>query len=100
MAWSIEFDKLVGKQVEKLAPQTRKRIHSFLYQRLALLDNPRQTGEALQGSELGKYWRYRVGDDRVICDIQDHNWWFSLSKSAIAARSIADPALVLTGSIR
>ncbi|WP_105402088.1 type II toxin-antitoxin system RelE/ParE family toxin [Neorhizobium sp. T7_12] len=72
MAWSIEFDKLVRRQVEKLDPQVQKRIHSFLYNRLAKLDSPRQAGEALHGSELGKFWRYKVGDYRIICDIQDH----------------------------
>ncbi|EUC01437.1 plasmid stabilization system [Rhizobium sp. CF080] len=72
MAWSIEFDKLVRKQVEKLDPQVQKRIHSFLYNHLAKLDSPRRAGEALHGSELGKFWRYKVGDYRVICDIQDH----------------------------
>ena len=71
MAWSIEYDRLVRKQVEKLDPQIQKRIHSFLYQRLAKLDNPRQLGEAMHGSEFGKFWRYKVGDYRIICDIQD-----------------------------
>lgn len=71
MAWSIEYDRLVRKQVEKLDPQIQQRIHSFLYQRLAKLDNPRQLGEAMHGSEFGKFWRYKVGDYRIICDIQD-----------------------------
>lgn len=71
MAWSIEYDRLVRKQVEKLDPQIQQRIHSFLYKRLAKLDNPRQLGEAMHGSEFGKFWRYKVGDYRIICDIQD-----------------------------
>jgi mRNA interferase RelE/StbE len=71
VAWSIEYDKLVRKQVEKLDPQIQKRIHYFLYSRLANLDSPRQSGEALHGSDLGKFWRYKVGDYRIICDIQD-----------------------------
>jgi len=71
VAWSIEYDRLVRKQVEKLDPQIQQRIHSFLYQRLAKLDNPRQLGEAMHGSEFGKFWRYKVGDYRIICDIQD-----------------------------
>ena len=33
--------------------------------------NPRDTGKALTGPMLGAYWRYRVGDYRIICDIQD-----------------------------
>jgi mRNA interferase RelE/StbE len=40
-------------------------------ERLARLDNPRELGEALAGSKLGNYWKYRVGDWRIICDLQD-----------------------------
>ncbi len=71
MAWTIEFDRHARKNVEKLDQQTRRRIRSFLYDRLASLDDPRQIGDALQGSELGTFWRYRVGDYRIICDLQD-----------------------------
>jgi mRNA interferase RelE/StbE len=35
------------------------------------LSNPRDIGEALSGQRLGSYWKYRVGDWRIICDIQD-----------------------------
>lgn len=72
MIWTIEYDILVQKTMRKMDPQIRQRIRTFLHDRLATLDNPRQTGSALQGSELGNYWRYRVGDYRIICDIQDH----------------------------
>jgi len=34
-------------------------------------ENPRSTGKALTGPMLGAFWRYRVGDCRIICDIQD-----------------------------
>jgi mRNA interferase RelE/StbE len=71
VAWTIEFDRHARKNVEKLDQQTRRRIRSFLYDRLASLDDPRQIGDALQGSELGTFWRYRVGDYRIICDLQD-----------------------------
>jgi len=70
--WTIEYDVLVQKEMRKIDPQTRQRIRTFLQERVAVLDNPRQTGAALQGSELGSFWRYRVGDYRIICDIQDH----------------------------
>lgn len=72
MIWTIEYDVLVQKEMRKIDPQTRQRIRACLQERVAALDNPRQTGAALQGSELGNYWRYRVGDYRIICDIQDH----------------------------
>jgi mRNA interferase RelE/StbE len=39
--------------------------------RVAKLENPRSIGQALAGSKLGDYWKYRVGDYRVIADIQD-----------------------------
>nr|WP_156557398.1 MULTISPECIES: type II toxin-antitoxin system RelE/ParE family toxin [Rhizobium/Agrobacterium group] len=61
----------VQKTVRKLDPQTRKRLRDFLEQRLLEAEDPRQIGKALKGSQLGQYWRYRVGDYRVICDIQD-----------------------------
>lgn len=38
---------------------------------MTLLEHPRSIGEALKGQDLGKFWRYRVGDYRVICDIED-----------------------------
>jgi mRNA interferase RelE/StbE len=39
--------------------------------RVAKLEDPRSIGEALTGSRLGNYWKYRVGDYRIIADIQD-----------------------------
>ncbi|MDK4704147.1 MULTISPECIES: type II toxin-antitoxin system RelE/ParE family toxin [unclassified Rhizobium] len=71
MAWTIEYARSARKFVEKLNPETRKRIRSFLEERLATLHDPRQVGDALQGARLGNYWRYRVGDYRIICDLQD-----------------------------
>jgi mRNA interferase RelE/StbE len=69
--WTIEYHTLVQKEMRKINPEIRGRIRAFLHERLAALDDPRQTGAALQGSELGSFWRYRVGDYRIICDIQD-----------------------------
>ena len=72
MVWRIEYDLAVRKTVEKLDRQARDRIRDFLHDRIAKLDDPRQNGKALKGSTLGNFWRYRVGDYRIICDIQDH----------------------------
>ena len=71
MVWTIDYLRSARKAAKKLDPQNRERIRQFLRQRLAVLDDPRQLGEALQGNRLGGYWRYRVGDYRIICDIQD-----------------------------
>ena len=43
----------------------------FLHERVARLDDPRSIGEALRGSRLGEFWKYRVGDYRLICKIED-----------------------------
>lgn len=40
-------------------------------ERIAPLDNPRQIGEAMQGSKFGEFWKYRVGDWRIIAKIED-----------------------------
>ncbi len=71
MAWRIELTATAVKQLGKLDKSEAKRIASFLRQRLATLDDPRSTGKALTGPQPGAYWRYRVGDYRIICDIQD-----------------------------
>ncbi len=71
MAWRVEFDPDAVRELDKLDPQVARRILVFLNQRVASLDNPRSIGEALAGSALGSYWKYRVGDWRIICDIHD-----------------------------
>jgi mRNA interferase RelE/StbE len=71
LAWRIELTATAAKQLGKLDKNIAKRITTFLRQRLAVLDDPRSAGKALTGPQLGSYWRYRVGDFRIICDIQD-----------------------------
>jgi mRNA interferase RelE/StbE len=71
MAWRIEFDSIADKELDKLDAQTARRIIKFLFERLAQLDDPRSLGEALKGGKLGELWKYRVGDYRVIADVQD-----------------------------
>ena len=70
MAWRVEFDPDAVKDLKKLDKQVQVRILDFLRERLARLDNPRELGEALAGSKLGNYWKYRFGDWRIICDLQ------------------------------
>ncbi len=71
MPWKIELSAQVDRELGKLDPQQSKRILKFLHERLAPLDNPRSIGQALQGSKLGEFWKYRVGDYRLICEIED-----------------------------
>ena len=72
MAFDIEFDPDALKDLKKLDRPIQQRLVGFLRQRVATLENPRELGEALAGARLGNYWKYRVGDWRIICDIQDH----------------------------
>lgn len=50
--------------------QAAKRIIDYLDKRIAVLAAPRQSGKSLKG-ELGEFWRYRVGDYRILCEIRD-----------------------------
>ena len=64
LAWQIEFGDAAKKDLARLDKPTARRITAFLRERVALLDNPRGIGEALKGSKLGDFWKYRVGDYR------------------------------------
>jgi mRNA interferase RelE/StbE len=69
--WKVEFDREAKRDLDKLDPQVIRRIERFLYERISALVDPRSIGEALRGSKLGEFWKYRVGDWRIICEIQD-----------------------------
>jgi mRNA interferase RelE/StbE len=71
LAWSIEVSTRAEKQLSKLDKPIARRIAHFLRERVAALEDPRSVGEALRGSQLGDYWKYRVGDYRIVADIQD-----------------------------
>ena len=71
MAWSVELSAEADRELRKLDAQHSKRILKFLRDRVARLDDPRSIGKALHGSRLGEFWKYRVGDYRLICKIED-----------------------------
>ena len=71
MAWWVEFDPAAARELGKLDPQVARRILTFLHDRVATLDDPRSIGEALKGSRLGEFWKYRVGDYRIVSSIED-----------------------------
>jgi mRNA interferase RelE/StbE len=71
LAWRIEVTQTAEKQLAKLDRPVARRIVTFLREQVAASDDPRSLGEALKGSELGEYWKYRVGDWRLICQIED-----------------------------
>ena len=70
MAWRVEYTDTARTQLRRLDRDTARRIINYMDERVAVLDDPRSVGQALTGP-LGGSWRYRVGDCRVICDIQD-----------------------------
>jgi len=71
LAWTISYTGSALKQLHKLDRPTAQRLIDFLDQRIAPLTDPRSQGQALHGPTLATLWRYRVGDYRVVCEIQD-----------------------------
>ena len=71
MPWVIEFTETAIKQLDKLEKPVWLRLRKFLSERVAKLEDPRSIGEALHGPKLGEFWKYRVGDYRLICSIED-----------------------------
>jgi len=71
LVWRIEFHPQAEKELSKLDREVARKIVRFLRERVASVQDPRSLGEALKGPELGRFWKYRVGDYRLICHIQD-----------------------------
>ena len=72
MAWRVEVKRSAEKQITKLGHKAQADIIRYLRERIQQAENPRHLGKALRGEKKG-LWRYRVGDYRIICDIQDSN---------------------------
>jgi mRNA interferase RelE/StbE len=70
LAWTVDYTDTAKGQLKKLDKQTARRIIGFMDERIAGQKNPRDSGKALTGP-LGDFWRYWVGDCRVVYDIQD-----------------------------
>jgi mRNA interferase RelE/StbE len=71
LAWTVRLSDDAKRDLQKLDKPLQKRITSFLLDRLQTTDNPRLTDKALQGRFSG-LWRYRVGDFRLLCRIEDN----------------------------
>jgi mRNA interferase RelE/StbE len=71
LIWRIEIDAAAEKDLAKLDKPIARRITKFLQDRVAALDDPRSIGGALQGVQFGEFWKYRVGDYRIISKIED-----------------------------
>lgn len=71
MAWRVELAASADLQIRKLDMLPRQRILEFLRDRIQGRDNPRLVGQALRGARFGGLWRYRIGDYRLICVLED-----------------------------
>ncbi|EFG2885880.1 type II toxin-antitoxin system RelE/ParE family toxin [Escherichia coli] len=70
MPWRVRLEKRAEKDLSRIAAKDRERILRFLHDRVAPAEDPRDIGEALTGP-LSGFWKYRVGDFRIICHIDD-----------------------------
>lgn len=70
MSWKLEYSKDARKQLRKLDPRQRDIIVLWLAKHIDGCENPRVHGKGLTADRAGQ-WRYRIGDYRVLCDIQD-----------------------------
>jgi mRNA interferase RelE/StbE len=73
LVWQVRLDKDAEKQLRRLDPQDQRRLIKFLRERIASSASPRLLGEALKGP-LRTLWKYRIGDFRLICDLQDEKF--------------------------
>ncbi|MDE2926777.1 MAG: type II toxin-antitoxin system RelE/ParE family toxin [Acidobacteriota bacterium] len=71
MTWKVEYAESVQKSIRKQSRQTQQWLRDYLEVRLARMRNPRQLGRAMRGTRYRKLWRYRVGDYRIIAEIND-----------------------------
>lgn len=71
MAWTVEFAPEAEKELAALGSEPARRILRFLRDRLAVREDPRSLGEALRGKQFGAFWKYRVGDYRIVAQIED-----------------------------
>ncbi len=71
MAWKISFSRKAEKQFARLPPDARLQVAAYLDSRVAAQPDPRRIGKALAGELMG-FWRYRVGEYRLICELRDH----------------------------
>lgn len=70
MAWTIQYSKLAERQLKNLSPEIAERIRSFMQERVVNWQAPRVLAKKLSGAYEDRI-RFRVGDYRVICRIQD-----------------------------
>lgn len=71
LTWEVEFDERARKELRKLRVSAQQEILSYLRKRVAVEDDLRRFGKPLLGNKFRNLWHYRVGDYRLICQIED-----------------------------
>src|SRR5271165_6763101 len=70
LVWTIEYTDSARRLLRKLDKSSARRILDYMDERIAPLEDVRSMGKALRGP-LGEFWRYRVGEYRIICELHD-----------------------------
>lgn len=70
MHYQVVYSERALKELKKMDRYTRQLIFSWISKNLDGCENPRSHGKALTANRSGQ-WRYRIGDYRLICQIQD-----------------------------
>ena len=71
MRWSVETTAAFDREFRKLDRYTQRMLKAWIEKHLAGTEDPRSSGKALSANLAG-LWRYRIGDYRLICEIQDN----------------------------
>lgn len=71
MEWQVEFTDIGIKTLKKLDKHTAAMIVGYIEKNLVGDINPRTFGKLLVGNHKCK-WRYRIGDFRLFCKIEDN----------------------------
>ena len=70
MKYKVVLSEKARKALKKLDKQTSSLIIGWIEKNLEGCENPRIHGKGLTSNRSGQ-WRYRIGDYRLICEIQD-----------------------------
>ena len=68
--YHVEFTKNALKQLKKMDKSSASLILGWIRKNIEGCDNPRIHGKGLTANRSGQ-WRYRVGDYRIITEIED-----------------------------
>lgn len=71
MRFDVEYTEKAKKSIRKLDNSVRMMIKAWIEKNLVGIDDPKKHGKGLSSS-LSGYWRYRVGDYRILAEIQEH----------------------------